>query len=649
MVLRKRALRIECRLRAPTTPDGCEPRRKGAIGARTFQIVRVRWREIMQQINKRPSRRRAAAGGKGSTDGLAITVEVINNCAFAHGQETAQARVWCNGQKPPPGQTYQVNFTLDPGSLATFVDTRTQTTSGITDSNGVVSKSFTDPGENAANVTAAIAGGGPSDTAPFAFFNQYDIPGAMSLELLDNGAGSGDYITAQVTVNDGEGNKPPESVTINYQVEPEDVGAQFYSMDYMPLGQTATAATDQQTGIASLLLKSPAPEIGKATATWNDPELHPIYQTGVYYFTGLQGELPEPQLAFNPLTTLSDDTKEIVECDVAPAANYFADHTESAGFKATAIVTNKADGKPWTLGGNAYFTFGASNANTEVPDVQLPPDQDETPDKSNPGSYFVTIESDGTASLLFYDINIQDGTVGAYVPAGKNNLESNSDSKSFSFRHAWHGVASAVIEFNDGSKSAWIYGNGRQQAQIQVTLNLVDKNNKPLMDSAMPSLEEVYAAVKLLNYTTGEILGDGSSSMWSYSRNYNGWQRQTPVAGSQQLPRGVASGNDGMIQLTYYVACNGPGDIKLGLVATPTGGQVLKTDQTDATTQLPIGKYQDGSPPQYYDFHESDWTGMAALSAKTPPVYDAIACHRANSHQTQRRKRRRSRRQRQCP
>jgi hypothetical protein len=264
-----------------------------------------------------------------------------------------------------------------------------------------------------------------------------------------------------------------------------------------------------------------------------------------------------------------------------------------------------------------------------APSVQVAPNQPGVqPDPSHPGSYDVPINDQGEAILSFYDTSLDSGTVSACALDSQGNPASNTDSTPFNFGQARHGVSEADIQYEGGTYgSAWIYANGLQQAK---TLTLVDKNNTAL--TAMPDIEDVYGAVKLLDFKTGVPLhnsddpNDTTSSVWSYSRkkDEDDWLPETSEPGSGQARHKVAAGDNGTITLTYYVTCTqGGSDVKFGLAIIPTGGQVLDTGQTDQATGVHIGQYETPSPPQYFnqDF-DPDFSLTVTLSAKTPLTFD---------------------------
>ena len=570
----------------------------------------------MPDLNKKTMSR------KNVVNDVGITVEVINDNQIGDGtsQETAQATVTYKGDKPPEGKTYEVHFELlmSDNDTAIFTDTKTDKTEDVTDENGVVTKYFTDSVAETGQLYAYVkmdSGGNPDDQKPFTF--NPDEPDHIDLDLQNNGAiaGSGDYITAQVTAT--KKSKPYlAETTIYYQITPDDNDAQFYSTDgqFTPLGKKTTAKTDPTTGITkpSPQLKSSKWEEGTCHAWWDvSQENKPPAQQN-YDFNA-----PQLQLTFDPLTTQADGSATMVDCPDAPAADWL-DVNHPAGFTATAKVTKQSDTTPWVNGGDALFTLSGA------PNLQLAPNQDGVDNKDLPaGQYYVAINDKGQASLSFFDTTKEEsGTVSAYVPDWDDSAASNTDTKSYAFHQAWHGVSEVDIQYDGQYKLAWIYANGVQQAKIFVTLTLVDKNNVAIIDASMPDIADVYGAVKIRNYQTGEELGTGLSNMWSYTQTgCDDWLHETPMQASL-VPREVAAGNNGKIQLTYYVTCSqGGSDVAFGLSVTPTGGQVIVTGET-GENGLPVGQYVPGCPTQYFTQQHTEITTTATLSAKSPPIYD---------------------------
>lgn len=101
-----------------------------------------------------------------------IDVNIINNNQPPDGQsqEIGVATVTCNGAKPPPGQTYDVWFTLEGSSMARFVDTMTNQTRRTTDENGQATVSFVDTVAEIGTLYAAVkVAGKPFAQKNFAF------------------------------------------------------------------------------------------------------------------------------------------------------------------------------------------------------------------------------------------------------------------------------------------------------------------------------------------------------------------------------------------------------------------------------------------------------------------------------------------------
>jgi hypothetical protein len=272
----------------------------------------------MQNINKRASRSKESR--KDSSDDVAITVEVLNNCQPADGksQEAARATVTYKGQRPPPGQTYSVHFELN-SVLSTFIDSHTFDTDGDTDANGVVTKYFFDGTVEGDSVSVRTDGGWVADSAQYTFFAT-DDPYNIDLELQNNGATADGVasITAQATLKK-DAAPYSAAAAINFQIMSDDNDAQFYATDGTPLGQTASAQTDPETGIASVLLKSSKSELGRVKAWWQQPPAGDSpYQILIYNFGPPGSQQMPAQLKFNPLTTQADDTnKTIEECATA--------------------------------------------------------------------------------------------------------------------------------------------------------------------------------------------------------------------------------------------------------------------------------------------------------------------------------------------
>ena len=570
----------------------------------------------MPDLNKKTMSRKNVIGDVG------ITVEVINDDQPGDGtsQETAQATVTYKGGKPPSGQTYEVHFELlmSDDDTAIFTDTTADKTQGTTDENGVVTKYFTDSVGETGQLIAYVkmdSGGNPEDQKPFTF--EPIEPDHIDLDLQNNGAiaDSGDYITAPVTATKS-GNPFLARTIIHYQLTPDENDAQFYSTDgqFTPLGKKTTAETDPTTGITkpSPQFKSSNWEEGTCNAWWdvsqeNKPPAHQDYQFNA----------PQLQLKFNPLTTQVDGAATIVECPDAPAAQY-VNSDRPAGFTATANVTKQSDTKAWVNGGDALFTLSSPNA-------QAVPNQNGVDHKDLPaGQYFVAIDNTGQATMSFFDTSIETGTVSAYVPDWDASAASNTDTKSYAFHDPWNNVSDVELDYAGGTyQSAWIYANGVQQAQVNVTLTLTDKNGQPLSAASMPSDDTVSNAIKLLDYDSGDQLGAGSATMWSYSTTPNpeGFVQETGGGGSKRAA--VRAPGDGKVTLTYYVTCSpGGSNLRLGLSVQPTGGVVIDTGNLDTTTGIDIGQYQPGSPNRTFAKNAIQIDNPLQLDVKVAPIFD---------------------------
>jgi hypothetical protein len=559
-------------------------------------------------------------------DGIGVKLEVQNDNANADGKSPITAQVTVTENNGIPTKPYTVHFELEGGVKAQFTDDDSQTTTAdaTPENEGIVSKEFTDKTAETGSVYAYVRLDDekkPHDQKDFEFVAPN--PDAIALQLTGNNAeaGSGSAITATATATE-KGNPFTGGGTIYFQLVPGDVNAVFANGTKQTTGTLNTT-----TGKASATFTSPLWEEGTCEAWWKLDDEDKPHDEKDYTFRA-----PKFEITFNPAKTLSDGTNETVECAEAPAAQY-VDINHQAGFTATAVFTNTRTDTAWTNGGMAPFQFiGTSN-------VQLAPGQDgvdKDPISSN--KWWVPIgttgQQAGQASLSFYDITLEAVDLLAIAPNLGRTDNADTAHCPVQFRNPWHGVSEVDIQYDGLYSSAWIYGNGTQQAKLYVTLTLVDKNNQPLLDAVMPSADDVSKVVKLLNYQTGDELGTGSSSMWSYSQTENEYAHETPLQRASRVPHGLAPGNNGKIQLTYYVTCNkGSSDIAFGLNVVPTGGEVSKTSQVDPNTGIAIGQYTSPSPAITFSQQHIQIATTASLSARTPPIYDVSSLTITGTHQ----------------
>jgi hypothetical protein len=575
-----------------------------------------------------------------------VVVENDNQVANGTSQIKAIATVTqSDGKTLVPDAT--VNWSFLDGVIAIFTDSKKSTTTGKTDSNGQSTVTFTDTKSETGRVAATAPmpnHDNPEGDASFNFWNA--IPEKISLALTPAGgvyADSGQYITAvaKATDNGRPYNLPGQSIHFQLVTGNKD-NTQFFDK-YGSKGQQVTVPIttgDKDPaghGTATAYFKGPMWETGKCEAWWTVDNADKPWDSKPYSIN-----TPPMMVDLQPLTTYADDGKNTVcECDHAPAAKYVS-ASQPGGFTFTARVFDKLTNEPlqiWKNGGNALFTLPNPG-----PTAVIPTGSGITQDPNNPAQYWVPIsKTNGRASLSFWDTtwNGTDitGSVSVYVPDLNADKASNTVSATYTLGDPWHGVSSALIQYDGTYQSATIYDNGNNQAKVLVTLILTDRNGELLADDQMPAPATVYGAVKLLNYQTGEELGTGGSTIWKYSQTANEYQNEIPGTASDRLARGVAthpshtppsigradSGN-GQIVLTYYVTCNNSGrggSVSFGVQVTPTGGHVDLTGQIDQRTLVKTGTYATGFPAIKY------WSGdpkhqfnpLTSLTAKTPPAY----------------------------
>jgi hypothetical protein len=562
----------------------------------------------------------------------------------------ATATVTYNNQ---PVTTTRIDWKIVPGNMSAIFQNGQNSWAGVTDKNGQSVATITDTKPEGGQVVAFITlnnGDTPSGQDAFHFIPA--VPDSITLELLNNGvyADSGKYIKAIATPI-WKGKPYPRPAPIYFQiVVSKDSETQFYDSDgpnAKPLGHTATISTGGGTdpasgGDAVVYIKGPMWEKATCDAWWSPGDNDQPYASQVYVIN-----TPVMDVEFNPLTTPADDTKHtICECNQSTALAVAPAEPANGGFTATAKIFDNLPNQPlrrWLEGGDAIFTLPSPGPTPIIPAGSGITAGD------NPGQYRVPIDKKtGTAALSFWDSNVEQGSISAYVPGLDDKPSGNTASSAYTFSDPWHGVSSATIQYSGTHYNAWVYDNGRQQAEVLVTLALVDRNSNPLTDAQMPSATVVQNAVKLLNYQTGEELGTGSSTMWSYSTTPNDYDKETITdlfdAAQKNSARPVparATSNNGTITLTYYVTCNNNGtggSVSFGVQVTPTGGHIDLTGNIDPRTQVPIGVFTPGEDPTKYWLGGKDHklSPTTNLIAKTPPVYtldklDIVPSHTAHA------------------
>lgn len=155
------------------------------------------------------------------------------------------------------------------------------------------------------------------------------------------------------------------------------------------------------------------------------------------------------------------------------------------------------------------------------------------------------------------------------------------------------------LDGGTGARSKTIYANGRMQVRVQVLLAAVDGSGKKVM--LPPS---VYLTVRLINYKTGELLGDGweASAPNRFSRElYNiplDWKDEPPPVDPYTRV------------ITYWVSSSVALDMQIGAVVN-FNDVVIRTNGTTAGFSATSSVTIEAQPPVVYDFAKFNLSAVA--------------------------------------
>jgi hypothetical protein len=152
-------------------------------------------------------------------------------------------------------------------------------------------------------------------------------------------------------------------------------------------------------------------------------------------------------------------------------------------------------------------------------------------------------------------------------------------------------ITTFKIQFDGGAgtRSKMIYANGRMQVRVQVLLAAVDENGKKVI--LPPS---VYLTVRLINYKTGELLGDGweASAPNRFSRAlYNiplDWRDEPPPVDPYTRV------------ITYWVSSTVALDVQVGAVVI-LNDKVIRTNGTTVGYSSTSSVTIEAQRPVFYD------------------------------------------------
>ncbi|WP_347910289.1 hypothetical protein [Pseudomonas grandcourensis] len=152
-------------------------------------------------------------------------------------------------------------------------------------------------------------------------------------------------------------------------------------------------------------------------------------------------------------------------------------------------------------------------------------------------------------------------------------------------------ISTFKVQFDGGAgiRSKKIYANGRMQVRVQVLLAAADENGKNVV--LPPS---VYLTVRLINYKTGELLGDG-------------WEASAPNRFSQALYNIPLDWKDEPSPvdpytrvITYWVSSTVALDVQVGAVVI-LNDKVIRTNGTTAGYSSTNSVTIEAQPPVSYD------------------------------------------------
>ncbi|MGE8656316.1 MAG: Ig-like domain-containing protein [Achromobacter sp.] len=401
---------------------------------------------------------------------------------------------------------------------AQFTDSNAQTTADVTGADGRVTKNFTDTVPEEGYVSAVLdADMEAFAEAPYTFTG---VPLHFGDPIVDDSNGFADGVslmTLRVQLLQGDKGVANEHVRLSLV----DTAAQFVDENGSQIGKIYVALTDAD-GYVSAIFTTTMVELG-------------------YIFISVEDmSAPRTRAQFR-----SRPVPKIVLAVKPHGA--------------------RADGKsPIT----ATATVRAAQTDEAMPDVKVVftlPNwvalADGTPLPSDGLVHGVT-DSSGNAHVSFTSTTIDKGTVQVVAAA---NPASYHDTADFIFGGKWAGVSDISLHFVGAGniRAASIFKNGLHQAELRLRLVLKDWNDHLVQDSDAPTIDEVMAAVSLIDFDhSADALGVAPLQNIQVTTNANEFEKHITTH-TERVGAGKDGGTDGggnyisggAAYFTLYVTC----------------------------------------------------------------------------------------------
>jgi hypothetical protein len=536
-----------------------------------------------------------------TNDDWVLKLDLQNNGALDDGKDaiTAVATLTNGGV---PQKDLPIDFLIESG-LAVFSN-NTQKITVNTLADGTASAPFTDTASETGFVSGTYQlkeGDNPSQTKQYYFYEPSNF--TIDLSLSNNGvgqAGGTDRITATATLTAQTQGAIVANKPIQFQFAGE-TDAQFIDPK---TGDTTTenpiTVNTNGNGVSTVDFVDDEWQSGKLDAFLKVSADDLILADKDYTFTS-----PSDLAVSLTLTTRTTDGKNLlVQFDEAPADG-------QAELTVTAAVTTGGNTKtPWTYGGNLQLTLTDSSGgnNTHA-----------TFTTNGQTSIIVPIGTDGVATASFADGYVEQGNVNAQVLVPTN--DGPKASEQFTFMDPWTAVTALKGLFANGQLSNLIYGNGRSQAGLTLTMTLASYNNIQLGDNNSPPIDAVISATQLIEYMTKNQLTDP----WSYSTTSNGYLGVPDYSEDDSFQRGEDDGNgvsNGVATITYYITSSSQkGSTPIGAKIQPTGQLIYATAQMGNDGKTPKGGLQ-AANPVYFATGTKDYQAPAIVAVAAIPYGD---------------------------
>lgn len=505
-------------------------------------------------------------------NGLIVIVldSLINNDTVGDSKHfiTATAHASINGA---PYSDEDIIFSLD-SSMGPFFEINNSTDVKVKPKNGAATVRFASEGESTGNIVAHIdtisdQNPVPEDQKPFEFSAICADNLVLTLEFDTCDMGTHNIATVVSRV----GNVPINHTAITFDFTDNYSSVTIVDSDKTST-RTYTKGTDDHgnpLGIATVPFTSPRWTNGAVIASIigdNDPT-HAQKKDFSFIAPDTVGLTP-----FNIQVQTTDINSDINQPKYV-IFNKFPANTPTYTMQyVTATIQLVNSDKPLGDGFDLEISY-TSSTNSPSLNVSIKDDKNSYTKINQESTVTTDINGEIKLYLSCYDIS----TVNLTASIKDNQtLPRGTVSSQVQFIDPWVNIDSPVAHFSGQSSEYNLYTNGRHEILLYLRMKLIDSNNSPLTEATMPSIDDIYKSVKVIDYNSGIELGTGNMSAWSYSKDgVNTFCTQSSSSSSEfQILDTDSAINE--VTLKYYIKSTDTtsSDVAIGFSIMPTGGRV---------------------------------------------------------------------------